>query len=223
MNVAGVDGVPDGWVVCVVAPGPSVAWSVVPDAAAVLDVTSGCAAVGVDIPLALPSGAERREAEIRAAARLGRARSSLFPTPPAEVLEARTYPEACAVARQVTGKAISLQTFHIGPKIREWQAVHPLPERVVEAHPEMSFRTLAPDLEFAGKKTARGAGQRVAAVARWLDPAVLLADLPARGTRLDDALDALATAWSAARWARGEADELGPGRDARGRPLRIVV
>ncbi|MDQ4119774.1 MAG: DUF429 domain-containing protein, partial [Actinomycetota bacterium] len=116
-----------------------------------------------------------------------------------------------------------LQAFHIGPKIREWQQVHPLPERVLEAHPELSFRALAPDVDFAGKKTARGAGQRVAALARWQDPAVLLADLPARGTRLDDALDALATAWSAARWARGEADELGPGRDPRGRRLRIVV
>ncbi|TCK20981.1 DUF429 domain-containing protein [Pseudonocardia endophytica] len=222
MNVAGVDGVPSGWVVCVVSPGSTVAWSVVPDAQAVLDVTSGCDAVGVDIPLALPVGAERREAEILAAARLGSARSSLFPTPPAEVLAAPTYADACSVARELTGKAISLQTFHIGPKIRDWQAVS-LPEHVVEAHPEMSFRTLAPDLAFAGKKTARGAGQRIAALARWLDPAALLTDLPARGTRLDDALDALATAWSAARWGRDEAEELGPGRDARGRRLQIVV
>lgn len=223
MEVAGVDGVPSGWVVCRVAPGPVVTWSVVPDAPAVLDATDGCAAVGVDIPLALPDGAARREAEVLAAARLGRARSSLFPTPPAEVLAATTYDDARTVARRVTGKKISKQTFHIGPQIRDWQAVHPLPERVVEAHPELSFRTLAPDVAFAGKKTARGAGQRVAALARWLDPAVFLADLPAHGTRLDDVLDALSTAWSAGRWARGEADELGPGRDARGRPLRIVV
>lgn len=223
MEVAGVDGVPDGWVVCVVSCGVSVRWSVVPDAPAVLDATAGCAAVGVDIPLALPDGAARREADVLAAARLGRARSSLFPTPPADVLAEQSYPDACAVARRVTGKAISLQAFQIGPKIRDWQAVHPLPEQVVEAHPEMSFRTLAPDVAFAGKKTARGAGQRVAALARWLDPAVLLADLPARGTRLDDALDALATAWSAERWARGAADVLGSGRDARGRPLHIVV
>lgn len=223
MEVAGVDGVPGGWAVCVVSPGPSVRWSVVPDASAVLDATAGCAAVGVDIPLAVPVGAGRREAEVLAAARLGRARSSLFPTPPAEVLAARTYSEACAVARRVTGKAISLQAFHIGGKIRDWQTVHPLPDEVVEAHPEMSFRTLAPDVDFAAKKTARGAGQRVAALARWLDPGALLADLPPRGTRLDDVLDALATAWSAERWARGVAEELGPGRDASGRRLQIVV
>ena len=99
MNVAGVDGVPDGWVVCVVSARPSVSWSVVPDAHAVLDAAAGCAAVGVDIPLALPPGTGRREAETLAAGRLGRARSSLFPTPPAEVLEARTYAEACTVVR----------------------------------------------------------------------------------------------------------------------------
>lgn len=223
MEIAGVDGVPGGWVVCVVGSRAPVRWSVVPDASAVLEVTACCDAVGVDIPLALPVGAARREAETLAAARLGRARSSLFPTPPAEVLAAGTYAEACAVARRVTGKAISLQAFHIGPKIREWQAVDPLPAHVVEAHPEVSFRTLAPDVVFAGKKTARGAGQRVAALARWLGPAALLADLPDRGARLDDVLDALATAWSADRWARGEAEELGPGRDARGRRLQIVV
>ena len=42
------------------------------------------------------------------------------------------------------------------------------------------------------------AGQRIAALARWVDPATALADLPA-GARLDDVLDALAVTWSAAR------------------------
>ncbi|MFP5072041.1 DUF429 domain-containing protein, partial [Pseudonocardia nantongensis] len=93
---------------------------------------------------------------------------------------------------------------------------------VVEAHPELSFRTLAPDVGFANKKTARGAGQRIAALTRWVDPATALGDLPA-GTRLDDVLDALVTAWTAARVARGEAEFLGPGRDARGRSTAIAV
>lgn len=220
MPVAGVDGVPGGWVVAVVG-GGRVSWSVVGSAAEVLAVTDGCAAVGVDIPLGLPVGAAPRACDVACARRLGRARSSVFPAPPRAVLAATTPEEAFAVARRLTGRAISLQTFHIGPKIRDWDAVA-LPPHVVEVHPEVSLRTLAPDVGFAPKKTARGAGQRIAALGRRLDVAAALGDLPA-GARLDDVLDALAAAWSARRWADGTAEVLGEERDDRGRPMRVVV
>ncbi|MBC3193454.1 DUF429 domain-containing protein [Pseudonocardia sp. C8] len=224
MRVGGVDGVPTGWVVCVLSgTGRSrrADWSVVPDAAAVLAVTEGCDAVGVDIPLAVPPGPDRRDAEVHAAARLGTARSSLFPTPPAPVLDAGSYEDACAAAVRVTGKKISMQAWNIVPKIREFRRVE-LPDPVVEAHPELSFRTMAPGTAFAPKRTARGAGQRIAALASWVDPGTVLGDLPA-ATRLDDVLDALACAWTAERVARGTAELLGPGTDARGRSTAIAV
>jgi predicted RNase H-like nuclease len=219
--VAGVDGVPGGWVIARVE-GGRVAWSVVDSAAAVLEATDGCAAVGVDIPLGLPSGAARRACDVACADRLRTARASVFPAPPRPVLAAASFEEACAVARRVTGRAISLQTFHIGPKIRDWDAVATVPDDVVEVHPEVSLRTLAPDVDFAPKKTARGCGQRIAALGRWMDVAAALGDLPA-GARLDDVLDALAAAWSAQRWACGRAEVLGAERDDRGRPVRVVV
>lgn len=224
MRIGGVDGVPTGWVVCVLTGtgrARRVSWTVVPDAAAVLEATDGCDAVGIDIPLALPSGGHRREAEVLAATRLGAARSSLFPTPPAQVLAATSYAGACAAAQEVTGKKISLQTWHIVPKIRDFQQVV-LPPHVVEAHPELTFRTMAPQVAFGSKKTARGAGQRIAALAGWVDPARLLGDLPG-AARLDDVLDALATAWTAERVASGTAELLGPGTDAGGRSTAIAV
>jgi predicted RNase H-like nuclease len=198
-----------------------VTWKVVPDAAAVLEATDGCDAVGVDIPLSLPSGGLRRDAEVLAATRLGPARSSLFPTPPPPVLAETSYAGACAAAQEVTGKKISLQAWYIVPKIREFQEVS-LPQNVVEAHPELTFRTMAPRVAFASKKTARGAGQRIAALAGWADPARLLGDLPS-AARLDDVLDALATAWTAERVASGTAEFLGPGTDGRGRSTAIAV
>jgi predicted RNase H-like nuclease len=219
--VAGVDGVPDGWVTVRVA-ADSVAWAVVASAAEVLTSTADCAAVGVDIPLGLPDGPRRRACDVQTAARLGPARSSVFPAPPRAVLAAPTYAEACVVARRLTGRAISVQTFQIGSKIREWDELPALPNRVVEVHPELSLRTMAPDVRFAPKKSARGAGQRIAALARWVDPARALADLPV-GARLDDVLDALAVAWSAARWAAGAAEVIGEERDGRGRSMRVVV
>ncbi len=96
------------------------------------------------------------------------------------------------------------------------------PAHVVEVHPELALRRLAPDVGFAPKKSARGAGQRIAALARWLDVPAALADLPA-GARLDDVLDALAAAWSAERFATGTAEILGAEWDDRGRAMRVVV
>lgn len=218
--VAGVDGVPGGWVVARVTRG-SVEWSVVTDAAAVLAVTGGCAAVGVDIPLGLPAGAGRRACDEETARALGRARSSVFAVPPREVLAAATHAQACVVARRLTGRAISLQSFHIGPKILDWDAT-PRPAHVVEVHPELALRRIAPEVAFAAKKSARGAGQRIAALHRFVDMPAALADLPA-GARLDDVLDALAAAWSARRFADGRAEVLGAGIDDRGRPMRVVV
>ncbi len=215
-----MDGVRGGWVVTLLDRG-AVRWHTAATAAEVLALTAGCRAVGVDIPLGLPAGPDRRACDELAARRLGAARSSVFPAPPRPVLAARSHPEACAVARRLTGRAISLQAFHIGPKIAQWDALE-LPAEVVEVHPELSLRTLAPDVAFAAKRTARGAGQRIAALARWVDPAVALADLPT-GTGLDDVLDALAAAWSAQRWATGCAEVLGGDRDERGRPMRVVV
>ncbi len=212
---------PGGWVVARVADG-TVSWSVVDSAAAVLRTTAGCTAVGVDVPLGLPAGPARRACDDECRARLGRAGSSVFPAPPREVLEAGSYEEACVVARRLTGRAISLQAFHLGPKIREWDALGALPDGVVEVHPEVSLRTLAPGVDFASKKTARGAGQRIAALGRRLDVARALGDLPA-GARLDDVLDALLAAWSAQRWACGAAEVLGAEVDDRGRPMRVVV
>jgi predicted RNase H-like nuclease len=218
--VAGVDGVRNGWVTALVGRDGRVRWSTADTAAGVLAVTREAVAVGVDIPLGLPAG-ERRQCDVLAASRLGTARSSVFPAPPRPVLAAGTYTQACAVARELTGKAISMQTFRIGPKIAEWDAVE-LPDGVVEVHPELSFRALAPRTEFAGKRSVRGAGQRIAALAGWIDPGAALADLP-DGVGLDDVLDALAAAWSAARWATGRAEVLGGAPDARGRPMRVII
>ncbi|MCW0215825.1 MAG: DUF429 domain-containing protein [Pseudonocardia sp.] len=220
-EIAGVDGVPDGWVVVRLA-GRRVHWAVVPDAAAVVAATAGCAAVGIDIPLGLPSVTAYRPCDSLVAGLLGRARSSIFPVPPRAVLAAPSHAEACVVARELTGRAISIQTYNIGPKILDWDTVDPLPANLVEVHPELALRRLAPEVEFTSKKTARGAGQRIAALARWVDPAAALADLPP-GARLDDCLDALAATWSATRWADGTAQEVGGELDERGRVMRVVV
>jgi predicted RNase H-like nuclease len=227
-RVAGVDGVGDGWVIALVTDTGQVGWQLVPGAAAVLAATGGCAAVAVDVPLRLPD-AGYRQSEVRARERLGRARSSIFYTPVRAVLDCATYEEACAESLALTGRKISRQTWGLRKKVRDWDRTD-RPGHVVEAHPELSFRAMAPDLCFAGKKTTPGVMRRMDVLDRWLaglrglphatPPAVLwevLAGVP--GTvPVDDALDALACAWTARRVAAsgrppGGAEPIGVGSD----------
>lgn len=217
----GVDGCPGGWVGALVpvSPADGVEWRRLADAAAV--VAARAAAVGVDIPVGLPE-AGPRACDVAARRRLRRCGSRVFPAPVRAVLAARSYPEACAISRAASGKALSRQTWNIVGKIREFDTVlsPDLQARVVEVHPEVSFALLA-GTPLAPKRTAAGRDQRRAAVQTWL-PGV---ELPG-WARPDDALDALAAAWSARRWLAGHAEVLpsaDPPRDARGLRMEIVV
>ncbi len=223
--MAGVDGFAGRWVLARLT-GRRVALSVADDAAAVLATTADCAAVAVDVPMGLAADAVR-PCEPLARRRLGAvhgpgAASSVFPTPARAVLAARDYAEANALSAAAAGKKISKQTWCIVPGIRDFDEVAPDPARVVESHPELCFRTMAPEVAFVSKKTARGQGQRIAALARWCDVVGAVAEVPV-GPALDDVLDALACAWSARRWAAGTAETLGGELDPLHKPMRIVV
>jgi predicted RNase H-like nuclease len=217
-RVAGVDGVRDRWLVAVLDGSGRVTWSLLGHAATVLEATADCAAVGVDVPIGLPEHGYRR-CDLDARELLGGARSSVFHAPVRATLTATSHHSASEASAAVHGKRISVQTWGLIPKIAQWDTLD-LGDQVVEVHPEVSFRAMAPRLDFAGKKTARGAAQRMRALHGWR--AEVLAELP-RDAPLDDALDALACAWTAARWASGEAEVLGGESDATGRAMRIVV
>jgi predicted RNase H-like nuclease len=74
-------------------------------------------------------------------------------------------------------------------------------ERIIEVHPEVSFRELAGQPLAHPKKTADGRQERRLLLAR---AGIVLPPLP-RALPVVDALDAAVAAWTAARWARGEA------------------
>lgn len=224
----GVDGCPGGWVAALVDADTGIAeWHLAADAAAVLRLVDsyGVAAAGIDVPIGL-SADRPRGADVAARAALSPRGSSVFNAPVRAVLGAATYRDACAASVAACGKAISLQTWNITPKIAEWDAVM-TPERqrrVVEVHPELSFRLLTGQV-LSPKKTPAGRAARLTALSGWLPAApALLAACPGPA-RADDALDALAAAWSALRWARGTATVLpgGPEVDADGRWMEIMA
>ncbi|MBY6368553.1 DUF429 domain-containing protein [Rhodococcoides corynebacterioides] len=216
--VAGVDGAAGRWVVAVLAE-RTVRLRLAESPADVLRATADCAVIGVDMPLTVPvDGTRASETALRAF--LGPARSSLFPTPVADAVRASSYEDACAASRARTGKAISKQAWFLCRHILDWSAAlgaAPDRNRVIEVHPESSFRALAPDVAFGSKKRARGLAQRLAALGAVVDLADVLAATAALddGLALDDVLDAVAAAWSAGRWRDGEALVFGASADDR--------
>jgi predicted RNase H-like nuclease len=211
-RVLGVDGCRGGWVGALL-DDDAVTWLRLPDVDAVLSV--GADAVGIDMPIGLPPRG-RRECDLLAKRLLGRAHPRVFLTPPRAVLAAATYEEAGSLHRRlVDGKGLSWQTWHLLAKVAEVDSRADDP-RLVEVHPELSFALLAGRV-LPPKRTAEGRGARLDVLRRWLPG---LTDAPPG----DDAPDALAAAWSAARWLAGSARTLpaDPPRDQAGRPMRIV-
>ncbi len=229
--VAGVDGARGAWLVALLH-GGRVELSRHPEFASVVELADerSLAVVAVDMPIGLPASAPRA-ADRQARAMLGPRRSTLFPTPVLAVLDASGYTDACRRSELACGRRISIQAYNLVPMVRQLRQAVPLgaANRFVEVHPETSFVALA-GRPLAPKRSSRGVAERVAALgpALDLDPGVDLADLVAsrpRGVAPDDALDALAAAWSARRFATGVARVLGAddGCDPTGYPLRIVV
>ena len=220
-SVLGVDGCPGGWVAARVEDG-RLTWHA-GTFAELLALPADV--VAVDIPIGLPDGAERRRADVEAKAVLGAQRSSVFFVPPRVVLDAPTQAEATLLSRRAGSVGVSIQTFHILGKVAEVDVLlqddPALRERVVEVHPEVSLRRLC-GRPLPPKRTADGRRQRLDVLSGWLPDLDLPVPRPGRAAP-DDCLDAVACAWTATRWLRGQAQVLGDEVDATGLPMRIVV
>ena len=228
--VAGVDGCRNGWVVVTtgLTPGSSVdvGWSA--SVAAVIDqVRAGeLVAVGIDMPIGLADDGTRT-ADAAARQLLGPRRSSLFPTPPRDVLAATDYADALARCRAASGKGLSVQAYNLLAKMRELgEAVDAsLQPTISEVHPETSFAVLRGMPCAFSKRTIEGRAERIDAL-RGAFPQIdtLTAATPA-GARPDDVLDAFGAAWTARRMATGNALVLGNviARDALGLRLTITA
>ena len=200
--VAGVDGYRKGWVAVELDPSGDVQVSTHPTFSEVL--SSQARVIAVDIPID-PPGLGSRATDAGARAFVGGSRaSSIFPTPPRAALEARTFAEANEIARTVTGKGISQQAFGLARKILEVHALADVDERVIEMHPEASFCALAGGPLEESKHTHEGLERRRALLAG----AGIVLPGAVRGVPEADLLDAAAGAWTAARYAAGEAEAL---------------
>jgi predicted RNase H-like nuclease len=219
--VLGVDGWRGRWVGALLT-GRTVELLVLEDIAAALAVPD-VAVIAIDMPIGLSDDGVRA-CDVTARRRLSPygAASSVFPAPVRPVLAAGSYAEARQVSVAASGRSLSAQAWQLVASIRQVDDAlgEPPSDRVVEVHPELSFRAMDDDLR-ARKATAPGQAQRLRALLPRMDVLDGLAGA-APDVPLVDALDACAAAWSAQRLAEGRGECVGDGSlDSRGRPMRI--
>ncbi len=220
----GVDGCPGGWVAAVWKPEESGISMLVVEHLADLVKGFPDATIGIDIPVGL-SATDRRQCDFEARRLLGPGRaSSFFPAPCRGVLRLNaSHAETSAKSKEQTGRGISLQTYHLIPKIAEVDdLVNPAPqERIVEIHPEVSFWALAGETPMEhSKKTFAGFNAR-RDLLRGVFPRDVIPDNRSeakalvrkskgfgKGAGADDVLDAIVAAWSAHRLATGRAQRI---------------
>lgn len=208
-TVLGVDWYRRGWVAVVLGRENSPEVLVGEDLAALLARVPDAACSAVDMPIGLP--ATERDADRLARDFVGPRRQSVFATPPAAVLEAGTYAEANVVAARLPGgKKISRQAWALRDNIARVGDLAARDQRVVEVHPEVSFRALAGQPVAFAKTTWNGQAIRRRALGR-ADIALAEELDEAGGVPVADVLDAAAAAWSARRYAQGRAASLPEG------------
>lgn len=204
IEVVGVDGCAGGWMAVATEDGRFREASFFDGFEKLLEHFAHAKCVAADIPIGLSERPPRR-ADIEAKRFLGTLASSIFFTPSAEVLEQPTYGAARATARHRGEQGVSVQAYRLREKIQEVERYAAFDPRIVEVHPEVSFRALKGAPLRSRKKTWNGLFER----RRLLGEAGIRLPEPLEQAgshgRPDDLLDAAVAAWTALRIARGEA------------------
>ena len=216
--VAGVDGIPDGWLAVLMQPADqqhSARYEVrrVRRLRDLIDSVRALRVVAIDIPIGLADVYEQggRTCDRLARSLLSLRRSSVFPTPIRGTLAAATWEEACIISRGSanTGMGLSKQAFGILPKISEidglLQGDRELRSRVYEVHPELCFRMLAGAPMLHSKKSAEGRAERRLLLGKEFDLLALEALGAAVRAPTVDLLDAAVACWTAGRLYNGAA------------------
>jgi predicted RNase H-like nuclease len=216
--VAGVDGIPDGWLAVLMQPADqqrSARYKVrrVRRLRDLIDTVRALRVVAIDIPIGLADVYEQggRNCDRLARSLLSVRRSSVFPTPIRGTLGAATWEDACIISRGSanTGMGLSKQAFGILPKISEIDGLlqdhQELRSRVNEVHPELCFRMLAGAPMRHPKKSAEGRAERRLFLKNVFDLSALEALGAAVRAPTVDLLDAAVACWTAARLYNGTA------------------
>jgi predicted RNase H-like nuclease len=229
----GVDGCAGGWFAVEYGGSPDggVDCGLYDDFSAVVDGVPDADRLLVDMPIGLPE-TSRRACDVAARGRLGSRASTVFFAPCRAVLDAESHAAASERNRARTGYGLSIQAWHLVPKIREVdEALRSSPrveERVFEAHPELCFAALGDGPVEAPKSTAAGQRARIDRLRESLPTAeeqynAALDTFYRKDVGRDDILDALVLALAGSRplGRLPDVDDAEVPRDAVGLPMEI--
>jgi predicted RNase H-like nuclease len=210
----GIDGAKRGWMAVALGEQGVVGARLVTALAGVLAAWPEADAYAIDMPIGLPDRGRRR-ADEAARVFVGPRAASVFFAPPRAAL-LMPYADAVRRCAELNAPGVSRQAYGLGAKILEVEPLAGREPRIVEVHPECSFRELAGELVEHPKTTWAGFRMRV----RLLEAAgVIVPELP--DLPILDTVDAAAAAWSGLRVARGEAATL-PAAPAGGEPVIYI-
>lgn len=201
-RVVGIDAFSKGWVAIELRDGAFAKAGTAAGLAELVALFPGALVYGVDMPIGFaPVGGRAADDEARKF--VGARSSSVFPTPPRAALEAKDFEQANVIAKGLTGKGLSQQSWALRTRIIEANLLASSNERLIEVHPEASFRDMSDEPLANAKTTWNGQAERRALLATH--GIRLPDDLGSIGSLVPsaDVLDAAAAAWSADRMALG--------------------
>lgn len=179
----------------------SMVWGCVENIQQIVNAYPTVERILIDIPIGLYSGNFTRTVDQKARTYLEKRKSSLFSPPCRKAVYASNYKEALELNRKMTGKGISVQAYNISSKIKEidkWLDVKPNHIEVLEAHPELCFKSLNSniDLDFS-KHTKEGIELRQQVLFRHQEELKsvfqnLMKSYKRSQVKADDILDAMA-------------------------------
>ena len=220
IRVLGVDGCKKGWVGIALRDGAFGAAYLKGSLRELIATAPDASVIAVDIPIGCETNGFRRvDAEARTF--VGPRWNSVFLVPPLEVFEPGTYEEACVVSQRLTRAKPSRQLWGLREKVLEAATLAANDPRLIEVHPEVSFRELNGEALAHPKKSWSGQSlrRRLLANAGLVVPEELK---EAGDAAPDDILDATVAAWSAHRHASSLSRHLEPTvTDASGRTVTI--
>lgn len=218
----GVDGDKRGWVGVVLVDGHFASAHLATSLQELTAVIPTPAAIAIDMPIGWCQGLRAADTLLRS--RLPGKSSSVFNSPPAAVRDAISHADANSRAIAATGKGISRQSWALIPKIEEATAFSLNSGLlVVEAHPELSFASMAEGAKvLASKSTWSGHRERLHRLQRvGISLPDRLGSADAAGAA--DVLDAAAVAWTANRVAEGTAFSLSGPLDMDADGIQVAV
>jgi predicted RNase H-like nuclease len=231
----GVDGCKAGWFFVALGKRDSAEFGVFENIEKLYKRYSDAQSILIDIPIGLPTtGNADRSCDKEARRVLSPKRhTSIFSPPCREALKADSFKGACQINREILGKGVTQQTYHIFKKIKEVDDFlnHCSGDQRIarETHPEICFWALAGCKPMSHpKKSPKGLDERLELLIQHYPSSssifkAALDRFARKEVARDDILDALALAITSLQLEGREATlPKRPARDVLGLPMEMV-